>query len=101
MKVMYANVYRREDILVAACDKEIIGKTFTQGDKCINVSKNFYCGELMPVLNLSDMLSEATIANLTGNNVVDYALSLKCVDEQHVIEISGIKHAQVILLLDQ
>jgi hypothetical protein len=94
-KVAYASVYRREgEVLVAACDEDILDKTFEEGDLNIRVSSGFYGKTLVSIQELTKMLSKATVANLTGNRVVEHAVSLGYVDEERVLKISGIKHAQ-------
>ena len=96
---MYLRVLRREnETLVAACDKEVLGKTFSEGDLEIKVDKGFYCGELREVKELSCALSEASMANLTGNNVVDYAVKQGYIDKENVVCIGGIKHAQFVMI---
>ncbi|MBN2014316.1 MAG: DUF424 family protein [Candidatus Altiarchaeota archaeon] len=96
--MMYVKVYRREDdVLIAACDREILGKDFSEGDMRLNVSKKFYEGSLECVENLRDHLLQATIANLTGNKVVSHAEELGFIEEEHVLKVAGVKHAQFIL----
>ena len=97
--MIYVNVYRNQnEILVAACDEEILGKSFSEGDVNLKVSKGFYRGDLVPIKELSKLLSSATIANLTGNRVVEEAINLGFVEREHVIEVSGVKHAQLVVL---
>lgn len=96
---MYVSVYRKEDeVLVAACDREILGKKFTEGDLHLNVSADFYEGSLESLEKLGTLLSQASIANLTGNRVVEHAIGLGFIEEEHVLQVGGIKHAQFILI---
>jgi hypothetical protein len=97
--MMYVNIYQKEgETLVAACDKEVLGRSFKEGKLRIDVSAGFYGGRLTSIDELEKLLSEATIANLTGNRVVDCAVKEGFIDEERVLEISGIKHAQLILI---
>ena len=96
---IYLNVYRAGgEVLVAACDKEILGKVFTEGELQLEVSKRFYCGELKDLKELSRILNEATIANLVGDKVVDYAVSCGLVSKENVLVIGGVKHAQFVVV---
>lgn len=96
-KMMYIKVRESEgNIVVAACDSEILGKRFSEGGVHLNVKEDFYKGELENLKDLGKFLSKATIANLSGNNVVDKAIDLGFVDADCVLEISGVKHAQII-----
>jgi len=38
------------------------------------------------------------MANLTGNNVVDYAVKQGYIDKENVVCIGGIKHAQFVMI---
>lgn len=97
--LVYVKVHRREgEILLAACDEEILGASLEEGKFRINVSVGFYGGRLIGLSGLEKLLSEATIANLIGNRVVDYAISLGYIDSEKVLEVSGVKHAQLIYI---
>lgn len=85
-------------MIVAACDKEILGKKFTQGELQLEVNKGFYYGELKDIGELFNAMNDATIVSLTGNNVVDSAVGHGFVDEENILEISGIKHAQIVVM---
>jgi hypothetical protein len=97
--MMYLSIYRKDcDVLVAACDSDVIGQSFREGAVHIDVSSGFYGDQLMPVAELSKALASATIANLTGNRVVACAVEEGFIDEGCVLQISGVKHAQLILV---
>jgi len=97
VEMIYVKIHRRdEDILLAACDKEILGNTLTDGEFCLSVSREFYGDVLVDIEELTKLMAEATIANLTGNNVVEKAVELGFVDEDCIMEISGVKHAQTV-----
>lgn len=85
-------------MIVAACDKDILGGKFVQGEVQLDVNRGFYCGELTGIEELFNALNEATIASLAGNNVVDAAVNRGFVDEENVLEIAGIKHAQIVVM---
>lgn len=97
MPNIYAKVYRKHgEILIAACDEDIIGLTFSEGEICLEIKKEFYKGEIIETEKLAFLLSEATIANLTGNHTVNTAIKYGFIDGNNVLEISGVKHAQMI-----
>ena len=87
------------DVLVAACDKDILGKAFFEGELQLEVKESFYKRSTAPLTELTEVLSGATIANLAGNRVVDSAISAGYVDKENVLVIGGIKHAQFAVLL--
>jgi hypothetical protein len=97
--MMYLSIYRKEgDVLVAACDSDVIGRSFREGAVKIDVSAGFYGDRLMPVAELGKVLASATIANLTGNRVVSHAVEEGFIDGGCVLEVSGVKHAQLVLV---
>jgi len=87
------------DVLVAACDKDILGKTFFEGELQLEVKETFYKRCEAPLTELEKVLSGATIANLAGNLVVDCAIYTGFVDKDNVLVIGRIKHAQFAVLL--
>jgi uncharacterized protein len=87
------------DVLVAACDKDILGKTFFDGELQLEVKESFYKRSSAPLTELAEVLSGASIANLAGNRVVDSAILAGFIDKDKVLVIGGIKHAQFAVLL--
>jgi len=94
--VIYVKIYRTQgEVLLAACDEELLGKTFREGELKLEVKERFYKGELMEEDALEHLLEEATIANLTGERCVSKAIELGYVDENRVLYIEGVPHAQM------
>ena len=99
MSEIFLKVHRSGgQVLVAACDKEVLGLSFSSGKVCIEVSRSFYCGKLVDIKELRAALNEASIGNLTGNNVVSAAVAGGFIDKKNVLDIGGIKHAQFVVL---
>ncbi|AEH24380.1 DUF424 domain-containing protein [Pyrococcus yayanosii] len=97
---VYIKVYRVQgEVLLAACDEELLGKTFREGELRLDVKERFYKGELVEVDALADFLKEATIANLVGERCVGKAIELGYVDEERVLRIQGVPHAQMAKML--
>ena len=96
---MYLKIYKRDNhVTVAACDKEILGMTFSEGGLQLDVGEKFYVGRQLDIQELKGALEDATIANLTGNNVVNAAIDLEFIEKDNVLEVDGIKHAQLIVM---
>ncbi|ASJ11936.1 DUF424 domain-containing protein [Thermococcus thioreducens] len=94
--MIYVKVYRVQgEVLLAACDEELLGKTFREGELKLEVKERFYRGELVDEDALGAMLEEATIANLTGERCVRKAIELGYIDETRVLRIQGVPHAQM------
>ncbi|NJE09753.1 DUF424 domain-containing protein [Thermococcus sp. MAR1] len=94
--MIYVKIYRVQgEVLLAACDEELLGKTFREGELKLEVKERFYKGELVDEDALDAMLEEATIANLTGERCVGKAIELGYIDEARVLRIQGVPHAQM------
>ncbi|PKP58465.1 MAG: DUF424 domain-containing protein [Candidatus Altiarchaeales archaeon HGW-Altiarchaeales-1] len=95
---MFAKVYEVEgEYMVAACEKSLIGKTFKDGKITLKVTEDFYKGDEVSEDKLLEMLNNATIANLVGKPV-DIAIKHNLVNEDGVMKISGVKHAQICIM---
>lgn len=96
---MYVKAYKASrDFLVAACDRDLLGKCFREGGLKLEVAENFYKGSLASCKELADMLKDATIANLVGERTVRCAISKGFIDEKNVIKICGVPHAQMYVI---
>ena len=90
-------IYKQgNDVLIGACDKELIGKKFKDGKFQIDVSKDFYGGRIISIQTLIQYLKEATIANLVGKNTINCAIKIGLVNPECVLKIKGIPHAQMV-----
>jgi len=89
-------VYRQgPEMVVAACDADIVGKTFRSDDLKIHVSEGFYKGDDGDEDMLVNRLEMATIVNLVGKRTVEIAIKHGFVDPECVLEIGGVPHAQM------
>lgn len=87
------------EILLAACDDDILGKTFSEGELELVVSESFYGGEKVDGVSFISFLKKATIANLVGKKVIEIALELRLISEDCILEIDGVPHAQIARLI--
>jgi hypothetical protein len=89
-------MYRQgTETLVAACDLDIMGRTFRGKGLKIEVTEGFYKGESVDEDLLVNRLQMATIANLVGKKTVEIAVRRGFVDPGCVIDIGGVPHAQM------
>lgn len=99
MKSVYTRVYRdKRSVLVAACDSDLIGKTFREGRLKLDVTRDFYGGMLASIEETLRLLDGADIANLVGSTIVDAAVKQGLVDPEAIISIAGIPHVQIMKL---
>jgi hypothetical protein len=99
--MFYVKIHRHKgELLVAACDKNLLGKTLADGELELEVKESFYGGELKDAEELVSLIREATMANLVGNNAVDEVIKKGYVNPENTITIGGVKHAQYALMED-
>jgi uncharacterized protein len=90
-------VQTQNENLVIVCDRELLGKKFNDGKLQIDVKESFYGGREASTEKCIDALRNATIANLLGS-IVDCAVDAGIIDRCNVIEIKGVRHAQLVRL---
>lgn len=94
-------VYRYEnDVLLAATDEELIGRSVSQGEVEVHISEQFYGTEEADQGELRELLAECTVANLMGERCVALAKALGLVAEENVVEIEDVVHAQLAVMGD-
>jgi uncharacterized protein len=92
---MYLKLHNSEEsTVVAVCDKSLLGKIITEGEKELNISEDFYKGELKNKEEVIEILKQATNANLIGEESISCGIEAKIISEENIIEIKGVKHAQ-------
>lgn len=95
MKV-FLNVIRAQGmVLVNICQVELLGKVFKDGDIILDVNEKFYGGELVELDYAFSLIDEATVMSIVGNYVVDEAIKRGIVHKESVLNVSGVKFAQV------
>jgi uncharacterized protein len=93
---MYLKIYKNGGhVLVAACDKELLGKKLKHGSTVVEIRRDFYEGERVSEEELQRALQEATTANLFGEKTVKCAIDCGIIDSNSVIFIDCVPHAQV------
>jgi hypothetical protein len=83
-------------LIVAVCDKDIIGMKFQEGELMLMLETSFYKGAEVSETEIKEALSCATIANIAGEKAIACAVECGCVDPDTVIFIDGIPHAQMV-----
>ena len=91
MQIKIHESYRK---IVALADADLIGKTFTQDNKQIEIRPNFFEGEEKTKQELLEILKEmekedATF-NIVGKESIETALQAGIIDKQGIITIDNI-----------
>ena len=99
MGLVYARSYKTEKgMMVACCDKDLLGKVFREGKLKLSLQTNFYGNSTLDLLEAMVLLDNADILNLVGEKVVRAAIHRGLVHPHAVISIAGVPHVQVMKL---
>ncbi|HIH09721.1 MAG TPA: DUF424 family protein [Candidatus Diapherotrites archaeon] len=91
---MYCKTYGANGgIVLACCDKEVLGKNLVEGNYDVTIEESFYRGEETSEEELADLLHAATNINLFGRKSVGVALKQGFLTEKDIIRIAGVEHA--------
>ena len=86
------------EVLVAVSDIDILGKTFSNDELSIEVSRDFYEGKIINEAEIKELLKTGTIINAVGNKIISLLIEEDVVEEKNVLKIGEIKHAQVFVI---
>lgn len=98
MQTIYLNkIISFDGKIVAACDKELIGKRFEDGKLTLDLEKNarFYKGKPSTEEELKKAMQDADSINLVGEKAVKAAVDAGIIEASAVKRIAGIPHIQV------
>lgn len=84
------------NVLLAMCDAEILGKTLCEGKIVFQVKEEFYKGTRVSIEEAMAMIENSTIVNMVGANVVKKAVEKGYVHPEAILNIEGIPHAQIV-----
>jgi hypothetical protein len=88
-------IYRGNETLLAACDKELLGKKLKFGEADFEIRESFYFERLIGGDELILMLKEATIVNLVGDKIIGHCIEKGLVNRNNVKLIDGVSHVQI------
>jgi hypothetical protein len=87
-----------QNVLLAICDAEILGKTLRDGKIVFCVREDFYRGARVDVEEAVSLIENSTIVNMVGKTVVEKAIEKGYVHPEAVLNIQGVPHAQIVKL---
>jgi hypothetical protein len=98
MAIYVKKFLSKGEVVVAACDPEILGKCFKEGNLVLDVKKEFYQGNLLSLEDALSVIESSTIANIVGENIVSNAVKSGLICEESVLRVSNVPHAQRIVV---
>ena len=94
-------VHKSYRLVIAVCDEDVFGRKLEEGIKALDVSGDFFKGELMSETEVRREIvrynKEDATFNFVGEKSVGVAKSLGLVKDEGVIEIGGVLVALVLL----
>jgi len=98
MKVNYQIYDHGDEVLLAACDDDVLGRTLQNGDINLEVKESFYAGQKVELERLKKEFKKSTIANLVGEKVVNAAIEEGFGREEDLMMIEDVPHLQIVRL---
>ncbi len=98
MDISYQIYERGNDVLLAACDKDLLGKKFEEEDIQLDVSKTFYGGDETEKDEICDKIKKSNIVNLVGKNIIDAVVEAGFGSEDDILWVDGVPHLQLIMI---
>lgn len=93
---MILKVHRRgKDVVVAACDDDLIDRTIKCGELRLHVSRNFYGTETCDEEEFLAALRICTSANLVGKKTIAAAVKAGFIRREGIMDIGDVPHAQL------
>ena len=86
------------DKLLAIADENLVGKSFAEGSDEITVSEDFYSENRCSEEDIIRIISEATIVNAIGKDIISLMIKENIIDEGKVLNICGVPHAQIVVI---
>lgn len=96
---MIVKIHKRDDrTVVAVCDNSLLGQKFEEGDKQLDLTGDFYKGDVLSSKEAGDLVRNADIVNLVGEEAVKLGLEEGVIEESQIVRVKGIPHAQAVVV---
>ncbi len=93
---MYVKIHKTgKNIIVAICDENLLGKKFEEKNCQLEISEEFYKGEIMPEKEIIKIIKTAPIVNLVGKKSVDLGIKSGIVSKEDIKKVKGVPHVQI------
>ncbi len=82
-------------VILAACDRELLGKTLQNGDLDFKVSTYFYGGDLVNNDTFLNIIKQVTCANIVGDHCTALLVDSNIIDPEVVKKLGGVNQVQI------
>ena len=93
MKVFLKIHHRNEIDTVACCDEDLLNKVFKEGNFRIEISDQFFGGNLINLDDAINILKQASYFNIIGDVIINKAIDSQVLPKEGVLKINGIPMA--------
>lgn len=91
---VYLKVHVRNDMeTIACCDEELLNKVFKEGNLRIEISEQFFGGNLIDLEDAVLILRKAECFNIVGETIIKKAIEDKLLPKEGVRYINGVPMA--------
>ena len=98
MKV-YLKVHIRDEFeIIACCDEELLNRCFKEGNLRLEISNQFFGGNLIPQEEAISILKEAFYFNIIGEKIISKAIEFKILSKEGVRYVNGVPMALKMVL---
>jgi len=96
LKFSYKIHKKDDEIILAICDSSLLGKNLEDDEMNFHVSEEFYSQDTCDDAHIKELIGTATILNVIGNDIINIMIDEKLVQEDKIMKIAGVPHAQII-----
>lgn len=84
----------RGEVVLAAADRKVLNMDLREGKLHLKVDESFYGSVSVSDDTFLSSMNICTIANLVGKHTIEIAVREQFINEENVITIQGVPHAQ-------
>jgi len=86
-------------LILALCDKNLLGKKIEDQNIQLDLSSSFYKGEEADIEELKKLIKKAYIINAVGKKAVEFLEKEGLIEKENIIYVKKIPHAQALVLI--
>ena len=87
---------RQGKLVLAICDSDILGKSFSEGDAVLDLKSEFYKGEKMPEENILKLVRVCYMINAIGKKSTGFLIEKEIISKEDIKEIGGVPYTLVL-----
>ncbi len=96
---VYFKIHRRGEVDVfACCDEHLLDQCYKEGDLKIDITKHFFGGNLIDILDAIEILKKAQSFNIVGENIINAAILNKILPKDSALKIAGVPMAMKMIM---